>query len=238
MLPKRLRRPGLVGTSKETPSRACTQEQIGYGCEWFSPRLPCSSEVVRDLLQAEHVEVGDATRLRTTRSRSSRRSIPRPIGCPGDQPHISLANAGAHEALHELPLEEEKTKKEGPGRHEGGGADDGPIDALIARREHLQPDGQGPRLDGVGDDQGPEKVVPVVAHGHKPVGDVGRPGQGHIDLEQHLQGAGSFHASRVLELLGHALEGLAEEEDAEGGSDVRQADGRDGVDQLSLLMVR
>ena len=53
--------------------------------------------------------------------------------------------------------------------------------------EHLQADGQRPRADGIGDDQRPEEVVPVVAHRHQPVGDVDGPRQRHIDLAQHLQ---------------------------------------------------
>ena len=52
--------------------------------------------------------------------------------------------------------------------------DDRPVDALVGRREHLQPDRQRPRLDRVGDDERPEEIVPVVADADQRVGEVRR----------------------------------------------------------------
>jgi hypothetical protein len=69
-------------------------------------------EVVGDLLQAQHVEVGnsaciphDAFEIEPPIHAEA------PLNIPGNQPHVPLPNAGAHEALHKLPLEEEETKE-------------------------------------------------------------------------------------------------------------------------------
>ncbi len=52
------------------------------------------------------------------------------------------ADARAHEALHELALEEQEADEERPRGHEGRRGDDGPVHALIARGEDLQAHGQ------------------------------------------------------------------------------------------------
>src|ERR1700730_10231234 len=67
---------------------------------------------------------------------------------------------GAHEALHELALEQEEGDEQRRRRHQGGGADHRPFDALVGRGEPLQPDGNRPRLDRVGDYQRPEEIIP------------------------------------------------------------------------------
>ena len=62
----------------------------------------------------------------------------------GDLAHFDSANTSAHEALHELTLENQKCNEERCRCHQCRGADDSPVDALIARREHLQADGNRP----------------------------------------------------------------------------------------------
>src|SRR5437660_1530227 len=69
----------------------------------------------------------------------------------------------AHEALHELALEQQESDEQRRRRHQGGGADHRPFDALVGRGEHLQPDRDRARLDRVGDDQRPEELVHEVA---------------------------------------------------------------------------
>ena len=66
---------------------------------------------------------------------------------------------------------------------------------------------------------------------HQCEGGVDRLGQGHIDAPQNLQGAGTFHACRLVQLLGNAHEGLAQQEDGKGRCEVRQADGQQRIDQ-------
>ena len=119
--------------------------------------------------------------------------------------------------------------------HQGRGGDDRPVDPLVGRREHLQADRQRPGLDRVGDDQRPEEVVPVVAHRDQRVGEVDRPRQRHVDLEQHLQRARALDPRRVDELFRHRLECLAQQEDAERRGEVRQADGDDRVAQAERV---
>ena len=94
-----------------------------------------------------------------------------------------------------------------------------------------RPTVSGPRLDRVGDDERPQEVVPVIAHRDEAVGDVDRAGERNVDLEQHLERARAFDARGVVELLRHGLEGLAQQEDAEGRGDVGQRDRRDRVDE-------
>ena len=75
-----------------------------------------------------------------------------------------LADAGAHEGLHELALEQQEARPAAaPTVISVAARDDRPVDALVGRGEDLQADGQRPRLDRVGDDQRPQEVVPVVA---------------------------------------------------------------------------
>src|SRR5215210_2162285 len=147
-----------------------------------------------------------------TRSRSRRPSTPSPHWMFQVMSFIDLlassANSGAHEALHELALEEQEAEEERGGGHERRGADDRPVDALVAGREHLQADGEGPRLDRVRDDERPKEVVPVIAHRDEAVGDVDRSGERDVDLEQDLERVRALDASGVVELLRHGLEGL------------------------------
>src|SRR5687767_7583748 len=63
----------------------------------------------------------------------------------GAKPPSESSNAGAHEALDELALEEHERDQQRRRGHQGGGGDDRPVDALIGRREDLQADGQRPR---------------------------------------------------------------------------------------------
>jgi hypothetical protein len=91
-----------------------------------------------------------------------------------------------HERLHELPLEEKKADQKRRGGQQRGRGNDRPVDALIGRREHLQPDGQRTRFHRVGYDQRPEEIVPVIADADQGVGNVHRARQRHIDLPQDL----------------------------------------------------
>jgi hypothetical protein len=75
--------------------------------------------------------------------------------------------------------------------------------------------------------QRPEEVVPVIADRDEPVGDVGRLPERDIDPHQHLHRARALDAGRIVEFLRHGLEGLPQQEDAEGRGDVGQADGGD-----------
>ena len=92
----------------------------------------------------------------------------------GDLAHFDSANPRAHEALHELALEQQEADQQRRRGHQRRGADDRPVDALVARGEHLQADGQRARLDRVGDDQRPQEIVPVIADRDEPVGEVDR----------------------------------------------------------------
>src|SRR5215212_2825975 len=226
MLPKRLRRPCPSGMSSATPSIAAQPgKSVASSANWFAPRVPRSSGKLSDT-SCRHSTSKSAIRRAsaTTRARSQRPSIPSPHWMFQVMSFIDLsassANSGAHEALHELPLEEQEAEEEGSGGHERRSADDRPVDALVAGREHLQADGEGPRLDRVRDDERPKEVVPVIAHRDEAVGDVDRAGERHVDLEQHLKRARPFDARGVVELLRHGLERLAQEEDTEGRGDV------------------
>ncbi|KAG0919847.1 hypothetical protein G6F31_020958 [Rhizopus arrhizus] len=64
----------------------------------------------------------------------------------------------------------------------------------------------------------------MVADGHQAIRHIDRLGQRHVDLPQDLHGVGAFHARRFLQFPRHRLEGLAQQEDAEGRREVRQAD--------------
>src|SRR5215210_4176277 len=77
------------------------------------------------------------------------------------KPSAVSPDPSPHEALDELPLEQQETDQEWSRRHQRRGADYRPVDALIGGREDLQPHGQWPRFDRVGDDQRPKEVVPV-----------------------------------------------------------------------------
>src|SRR4051812_23002014 len=70
--------------------------------------------------------------------------------CTSNRPDAVSADAGPHEALDELPLEQQEADQEWTGRHQGRGADDRPVDALVRGGEHLQADREGPGLDRVG----------------------------------------------------------------------------------------
>src|SRR5690349_10657889 len=74
-----------------------------------------------------------------------------------------LLDAGVHEGLHELPLEEQERDEEGRHGHQRAGADHRPVDARLGGAEDGESDGERARLDRVGDHQRPEEVVPVVA---------------------------------------------------------------------------
>ncbi len=54
-----------------------------------------------------------------------------------------LPDAGAHEALHELPLEQQEGNEQRARRHQRGGADHRPVDALVGRGEDGEADGEG-----------------------------------------------------------------------------------------------
>src|SRR5215210_7328280 len=136
---------------------------------WFAPRVPRSSGKLSDT-SCRHSTSKSAIRRASamTRARSQRPSIPSPHWMFQVMSFIDLLaasmNSGAHEALYELALEEQEAEEERGGGHERRGADDRPVDALVAGREHLQADGEWPRLDRVRDDERPKEVVPVIAH--------------------------------------------------------------------------
>ncbi|MNR05460.1 hypothetical protein D3C85_1214930 [compost metagenome] len=74
----------------------------------------------------------------------------------------------------------------------------------------------------------------MVADRHQPIGHVDRLGQRHVHLPEDLQGVGAFHAGRFFQFARHRLEGLAQQEDAEGRCEVRQADGEHRVADAKL----
>src|SRR6476620_10818013 len=84
-----------------------------------------------------------------------------------------------HESLYELALEQQEADEQRRRGHQLGGADDRPADALIARVEHLQADGEGTRIDRMSHEQRPEKIVTVITDRHEPVGDVDRAREWH-----------------------------------------------------------
>ncbi len=69
----------------------------------------------------------------------------------------------------------------------------------------------------------------MVADGNQRVGQVHRLAQRHVHLPEDLQGAGPFHGGGLVQFLRDALEGLAQQKDAEGRRHVRQADGQRGI---------
>ena len=100
----------------------------------------------------------------------------------------------------------------------------------FVRRKDLQPHGQRPRLDRIGDDQRPQKIVPVMGHGDEAIGQIDRPREGHMDLHEDLEDLGALHPRSVVQFARNGSEGLAQQEDAEGRGRIGQRDARERGD--------
>src|ERR1035441_10293748 len=134
---------------------------------WSSPLLPFSAGKLQETSCRHSTSKSAKARASSTmRGGSTRSSQPRHhwMFQVTSFTAISLStNAGAHERLDELALEQKEAYEQRRRGHERRGRDDRPVDALVARREHLQADGERPRLDRVGDDERPQEIIPVVA---------------------------------------------------------------------------
>ena len=112
-----------------------------------------------------------------------------------------------------MALKKQETDPHGRRLRQRRGRDDRPVDALVGGREDLQADGQWPRADAVGDDQWPQEIIPVKTHRHQRERGVDRPGQWNVYAPQDLQRAGTFDASRFVELPGHTHDILSQQHD-------------------------
>ena len=146
----------------------------------------------------------------------------------------ALLDACTHKTLHKLALKQDEGHQQRGRCHQRGCGDGGPIHTLLHAGEHLQPHRQRARFHAVGDDERPQKVVPVKADRHQRKCGVHRPGQWHIHAPQNLQGAGAFHTRGLIELFGNAHESLAQQEDGKGRGKVRQANGQQRIHQAQL----
>ncbi len=88
-----------------------------------------------------------------------------------------------------------------------------------------------------GDYERPDVVVPMEAHHHEAVGEVDRLRRRHVHAPKHAERRAALDARRLLKLLGHRLEGLPQEEDAEGRAQVGQSYAGQRVQQPERTMV-
>ncbi len=231
MLPNRRRLPSRPGWSTATPgiavnpgSSAGEHGELVFAGAAAEPRV---GEVVGDLLQAQHVEIGDALRLGDDARRiDGEVHAAAPLHVPRHQLHRIPARMND---CTNCRWNSRNAISSGAGGQQRRRSDDRPVDALVGRREHLQAHCHRPRLDRVGDDERPEEIVPVVRHRHQRVREVGRARERHVDLPQRLQRRAAFDARGFVELARDGLERLAQQEDAERARHVGQADREDRV---------
>src|SRR5690606_3939741 len=87
---------------------------------------------------------------------------------------MASANPRPQERLDELALEDQEGDQERCDRHQGRSAYDRNVDAAFRSPEQRQSDRQRSSRDGVGDDQGPQEVVPVGGDGDERIGEIYR----------------------------------------------------------------
>ncbi len=142
-------------------------------------------------------------------------------------------DAAAGFAGDNVLLERDEKRQNGRDRQHRSGGNHPPI-RIRSARQLRDAEGQGIHFGSIGDNQWPEKITPSANEDENRQGHQRGPHRGNHHIPPDAQFVAAIDSGRFFEFLRHALEGLAQQEDAKCRRDRRENHAEVGIHQAQV----